>query len=70
MEQTPQIIPAQNFSPEEKAKIAEIANGINFSDQSQLVEFGASAQAKTAQFSDSVLQHVKTQELGGVGDSL
>jgi uncharacterized protein YaaN involved in tellurite resistance len=70
LEQTPQIIPAQNFSPEEEAKIAEIANGINFSDQSQLVEFGASAQAKTAQFSDSVLQHVKTQELGGVGDSL
>lgn len=43
---------------------------INLNDPAAILQYGASAQTKIAQFSDSVLQNVRTNQMDEVGKSL
>lgn len=54
----------------EKAAIDEFNQKINVEDATQILQYGAKAQAKISQFSDSVLENVKTKSTGEVGDLL
>ena len=54
----------------EKQAIEEFNKKINVEDATQVLQYGAKAQAKISQFSDSVLEGVKTKNTGEVGDLL
>ncbi len=54
----------------EKDAIDEFNKKIDVSDSTQVLQFGAAAQNKISQFSDSVLDDVRTKNLGEVGNLL
>lgn len=58
------------LSQEEKDAIEEFNKKINVEDATQVLQYGAKAQAKISQFSASVLEDVKTRSTGEVGDLL
>lgn len=59
-----------NLTEEEKKAIEEFNNQINVEDTTQVLQFGAKAQNKISEFSDSVLEGIKTQQTGEVGNLL
>ena len=58
------------LSKEEKDAIDEFCGKIDVTDSTQVLQFGASAQNKISDFSDSVLNSVKTKNAGEVGELL
>ncbi|MBP3463945.1 MAG: toxic anion resistance protein [Clostridia bacterium] len=58
------------LSPEEKAAIDEFNQKLDIEDSAEVLQYGAKAQAKISEFSDSVLAGVKTKDTGAVGDLL
>ena len=58
------------LTKEEKDAIDEFNKKIDVTDQAQVLQFGSSAQSKISEFSDSVLENVKTKNTGEVGDLL
>lgn len=59
-----------DFTPEEKAKIAEIKQSIDFNDSGTTVQFGVGAQRRLTEFTDSILDNVRSKDGGQVGDLL
>lgn len=59
-----------SLSQAEKNAIDEFVNKLDVNDSTQVIQYGAKAQAKISQFSDSVLEGVKTKSTGEVGDLL
>ena len=59
-----------SLTAEEKAAIEEFNKKIDVTDSTQVLQYGAKAQSKISQFSDSVLEGVKTRSTGEVGDLL
>lgn len=60
----------ETLSKEEKDAIDEFNKKIDIYDATQVLQYGAKAQTKISQFSDSVLEDVKTKSAGSVGDLL
>ena len=60
----------ETLTPEEKAKVQTIKDGINLMDSSTPLTFGAPAQKEIAEFSDSILSKVRTKDSGQVGELL
>ena len=58
------------LTEEEKRAVDEFNQKINVEDTTQVLQYGAKAQSKISQFSDSVLDDVKTRSTGEVGDLL
>ena len=58
------------LSQEEKDAIEEFNKKIDVEDATQILQYGAKAQNKISQFSDSVLEGVKTKSVGEVGELL
>ena len=58
------------LSKEEKAAIDDFNSKIDIEDTTQVLQFGAAAQDKISKFSDSILEDVKTKNVGEVGDLL
>lgn len=58
------------LTPEEKKAVDEFNAKIDVFDQTQVLQFGAAAQNKISQFSDSVLDDVKTKDIGETGKLL
>lgn len=58
------------LSKEEQAAIDEFCSKVDVTDSAQVLQFGAAAQNKISDFSDTVLQSVKTKSTGEVGDLL
>ena len=56
-----------NLSPAEQKIVDEFADKIDIQDSNVVLQYGASAQKKIADFSDSALKGVKTKDLGEVG---
>lgn len=54
----------------EKEAIEEFNKKIDVNDTTQILQFGAKAQTKISEFSDSVLDGVKTKQTGEVGNLL
>ena len=59
-----------SLSKEEKKAIDEFNEKIDINDATQIISFGAAAQEKISKFSDSILEDVKTKNVGEVGDLL
>ncbi len=58
------------LSEQEKAAIDEFNKKLDVNDSTQVLQYGAKAQSKISQFSDSVLEGVKTKGAGEVGTLL
>ncbi len=58
------------LSDEEMKMVDEFANQINLTDSSIVLQFGAGAQKKIADFSETALERVRTKDLGEIGDML
>ncbi|MBO5995518.1 MAG: toxic anion resistance protein [Firmicutes bacterium] len=58
------------FTPEELAIIDKYAAAVDLKDTNCVLQFGADAQEKLAEFSESALTNVRTSDLGTIGDSL
>lgn len=58
------------LTPEEKKMVADFAAKIDLRSSSAILQYGAGAQKKIADFSESALENVKTKDLGEVGDML
>lgn len=66
-----EIAPQQlTFSVEERKHIDEIKETIDFMDTQTSVQYGVGAQRKITEFTDSVLQNVKSKDAGQVGELL
>ena len=58
------------LTPEERNKVDKIKDAINLQDTQTTLTFGAPAQKEIADFSDSILQKVRTKDAGPVGELL
>ena len=56
--------------PERQAQAKELADKIDATDQQGVITYGAVAQQKLGEFSQSMLNHVQANDIGPVGDSL
>ncbi|MFI3325022.1 MAG: toxic anion resistance protein [Clostridia bacterium] len=55
---------------EEQKVVDEFATKIDIQNSAMILQYGAAAQKKIANFSDSALENVKTKELGEVGQDI
>ncbi len=60
----------ENLTPAELSKVKSIKDNINLMESSTALTFGAPAQKEIAQFSDSILNKVRTKDSGQVGELL
>ncbi|MCR5432167.1 MAG: toxic anion resistance protein [Lachnospiraceae bacterium] len=58
------------LTEEEKKVVADFAKQIDIKDSNQVMSYGAAAQKHIANFSESALKNVKTQDLGTIGEAL
>ena len=63
-------IPQPVLSPAEQKMVADFAAKIDIENTNQILQYGAGTQMKMADFSDTPLANVRTQDLGEVGDLL
>ena len=56
------------LTPQEQKMISDFAAKIDVENTAQILQYGAGAQKKMADFSDAALANVRTQDLGAVGD--
>lgn len=58
------------ISPEERRRIDEIKNAIDLTDSQASVQYGVNAQRNIAEFSDTILNNIRSKDSGYVGDLL
>lgn len=64
------IVKEPDLTPEERKQVEEFAARINIKDSGAILQYGAGAQKKIADFSEAALDNVKTRDLGEVGQML
>lgn len=62
--------PQTQLTPEEQKMVEEFSKQIDVTSSTMILQYGAEAQKKIADFSDSALQNVRTKDLGEVGDMM
>ena len=77
LDAAPEIIPGTEsetqpnmpaLTPEEQQVVNDFAAKIDVENTAQILQYGAATQKKMADFSDTALTNVRTQDLGEVGD--
>lgn len=58
------------FSPEEKEMVENFVGQIDLNNSTIVLQYGAGAQKKIADFSETALSNVKSRDLGEIGDLL
>ena len=58
------------LTPEEQKVVEEFTKKIDITNATHILQYGADAQQKMADFSDTALENVRTKDLGTVGDTL
>jgi len=64
------IIAESSLTPEEKKAVEDFSKKIDIENTNQVLQYGAGTQKKMADFSDTALESVRTQDLGEVGNLL
>ena len=62
--------PQIQLSPEEQKKVDDFAASIDLTNSNMVLLYGAGAQKKIADFSENALEHIKTKDLGEIGQML
>lgn len=70
VKQETQVFDESTLSPEEQKMVNDFANQINLNQSTLVLQYGAGAQKKIADFSESALNNVRTKDLGEIGDML
>lgn len=60
----------ESLSPEELKQVEEFSKQINIDEANVILQYGADAQKKIVEFSDTALNKVRTKDLGQVGDMI
>ena len=71
--QTSQLAPKMDMEPlneDELKQIEDYASSIDIHNTSKIIYYGAAAQRKVAEFSESALGNVTSKDLGAVGEAL
>ena len=63
-----QAVPEMELTPEEQKMVNDFAVKIDIENTNQILQYGAGTQKKMADFSDTALENVKTQDLGEIGE--
>ena len=63
-------VPEPQLTPEERKMVDDFSAKIDLTNSSQVLQYGAGAQKKMADFSESALENVRTKDLGEVGQML
>ncbi|MCK5130025.1 MAG: toxic anion resistance protein [Clostridiales bacterium] len=58
------------FTPEETTRVNELVQSIDVTDTQSVIQFGVGAQTEIADFSDTVLEQVRSKDSGYVGEAL
>ena len=58
------------LSEEEKQMVEEFSKKIDITETNSILQYGATAQNKVADFSETALKNVKTKDIDTVGDTL
>ena len=58
------------LSEEEKKMVEDFSKQIDITETNSILQYGATAQSKVADFSDTALKNVKTKDIDDVGDTL
>ena len=69
-EEQPQVFDETTLTQEERKMVDEFSSQIDLKNSNIIIQFGAGAQKKVADFSESALNSVKTKDLGEVGSML
>jgi uncharacterized protein YaaN involved in tellurite resistance len=69
-EMAPAAVPEPQLTPAEQKMVDDFATKIDLSNSNQVLQYGAGAQKKMADFSESALENVRTKDLGEVGQML
>ena len=64
------VLDDSSLTPEEKKMVDDFAKKIDLTNTSLVMQYGAGAQKKMADFSGSALDNVRTKDLGEVGELL
>ena len=59
-----------NLTEAEKKMVDDFAKKIDITNTTTILQYGANAQSKVADFSENALKSVKTQDLGDIGDMM
>lgn len=68
--QKPEEVPEVVLSPKEQKMVDEFAAKIDLNNSNMVLQYGAGAQKKIADFSENALGHIKTKDLGEIGQML
>lgn len=63
-------MPEAELTPEEEKIVADFSGKIDLKNSNLVLQYGASAQKKIADFSESALENVRSKDLGEVGQML
>ena len=62
--------PQIQLSPQEQKKVDDFAASIDLTNSNMVLLYGVGAQKKIADFSENALEHIKTKDLGEIGQML
>lgn len=65
-----EVFDESTLTPEEKKMVEDFANQIQLNNSNMILQYGAGAQKKMADFSESALNNVKSKDLGEIGTML
>lgn len=66
----PAVLDESTLTLEEQKMVSNFADKIDITNTSMVMQYGAAAQKKIANFSESALQNVRTKDLGEVGNAI
>ena len=64
------VFDESKLTEEERKMVNDFANQIDLSNSTVVLQYGAGAQKKMADFSESALENVRTKDLGEIGQRL
>lgn len=64
------VFDESTLTPQERQMVDDFADKIDLSNSQMILQFGAGAQKKMADFSETALDNVRTKDLGEIGDML
>src|SRR5699024_3427602 len=64
------VFDESKLTEEERKMVNDFANQIDLSNSTVVLQYGAGAQKKMADFSESALENVRTKDLGEIGQML
>jgi len=64
------ILEETNLSPEEQRMVDNFSSQIDIKNSNMILQYGAGAQKKMADFSETALNNVRTKDMGELGDML